>query len=419
MASKSARAERRRGPRVADFSTHFSGPVCSRQMVQLGADVIKIEHPVYGDGNRSFPPLFEGDGLHHLHLNVGTRSFALEPGTAEWTRGVQAIATWADVVIVGNRPLTAARLGIDFASLQRINPELVYCLITGYGLEGEWAGLPAHGLNMDALAGTLALEWPEATPRVPHDYRSVGTTLAGIQAALGIYAALDRRHRGEGGQVVHVSIWEAALSWMWRDLVTHANTGRSWTAYQDLGSRYAVYATADAKAILVCPIEKRFWEKFCDVLELPPDLRARGDWRSGTDAGAAYASMGEREQIQQRLRTRNAADWIARLVAADIPVAPVLDWREAMHSPHAEANGVMTRYGLHGHEVEVPTTPVSITSAAELEAGGAAMLAEAHRRKRALVRPPPELGEHNHELMLELGLAKPVKATPDRPKGSS
>lgn len=192
------------GPRVADFSTHFSGPVCSRQMVQLGANVIKIEHPVHGDGNRGFPPLFQGEGLHHLHLNAGTRSLAVTPGTPgtpEWTRAVAAIAKWADVVIVGNRPSTAMRLGIDFMNLQKINPQLVYCLISGYGLEGEWAALPAHGLNMDALAGTLDLDWKDGVPSVPHNYRSVGTTLAGIQAALGIYAALDKRSRGAGGQV--------------------------------------------------------------------------------------------------------------------------------------------------------------------------------------------------------------------------
>jgi crotonobetainyl-CoA:carnitine CoA-transferase CaiB-like acyl-CoA transferase len=397
------------GPRVADFSTHFSGPVCSRQMVQLGADVIKVEHPVHGDGNRGFPPMFEGEGLHHLHLNAGTRSIAVAPGTPEWPQAVAAIARWADVVIVGNRPSTATRLGLDFVSLQKINPQLVYCLISGYGVEGEWAGLPAHGLNMDALAGTVTLDWQEGLPRVPHHYRSVGTTLAGVQAALGVYAALDRRSRGGGGQVVHVSIWEAAVSWMWRDLATFANTGKAWTAYQDLGSRYAVYATADGQALLVCPIERRFWEKFCDVLDLPQELKERGDWSKGSDAGAAYDTLGEREVIQHRMSTRDAKDWLARLGAADIPVAPVLDWRQSMDSPHAQANGVMARYELDGHEVRVPTTPVSITATEEIAAGGYGALAQAHRQKHTLVRRPPALGEHNASLAQELGIQLPLR----------
>jgi crotonobetainyl-CoA:carnitine CoA-transferase CaiB-like acyl-CoA transferase len=377
-------------------------------MMQLGADVIKIEHPRHGDGNRHFPPFSEGEGVHHLHLNVGTRSLAVDPGTPQWRRVVQAVARWADVVIVGNRPSSAERLGIDFASLQRVNPNLVYCLISGYGIEGEWAGLPAHGLNMDALAGTVTLEWKEGLPRVPHAYRTIGTTAAGMHAAMAIYAALDRRHRGGGGQVVHVSIWEAALAWMWRDLATYANTGKPWTAYQDLGSRYAVYAAADGKALLVCPIEQRFWTRFCDALGLPAELKARGDWSGGTDAGAAYEGLGERAILQEHLRARSRDEWVAVLTAAEVPVAAVLDWSEAMASAHAEDNGVMAAYVHRGREVRVPTTPASITAAASVMVGGYPALAERHRRKADLVSRPPELGEHNAELLRDLGLSDEI-----------
>lgn len=391
------------GPRVVDFSTHFSGPVCARQMVALGADVIKVEHPVHGDGNRSFPPFFDGDSIHNLYLNAGTRSLAVEAGSALWKQVVPALAKWADVVIVGNRPSSAARLGIDFAALQKVNPQLVYCLISGYGIEGEWAGLPAHGLNMDALAGSLELDWTSGIPEIPASYRSAGTTMAGVQAALGIYAALDRRAREGVGQVVHVSIWESAISWMWRDVATHANTGNAWPAYQDLGSRYAVYATKDAKALLVCPIERRFWERFCDVLELGDAARSRGDWRGGVDLGAAWAANGEREQIQARLRDRNASDWLALLGAADVPVAQVLDWRESMESTHAQANGVMAAYENDGRTVRVPTTPVSVQSAPDV-AGGSAALAAGHRAKGSRMSRPPALGENNLEILQALGI---------------
>lgn len=394
----------RKFPRVADFSTHFSGPVASRQMVQLGADVIKIEHPRHGDGNRTFPPFFNEEGVSHLHLNAGTRSLALEAGTPLWTRAVEAIAKWADVVIVGNQPATATKLGIDFASMLRHNPRLVYCLISGYGVDGAWSSLPAHGLNMDALAGSLPLEWKNGIPEVPSHYRSVGTTLAGIQAALGIYAALHRRDQGVGGQVVHVSIWESALSWMWRDVVTHANTGHGWANYQALGSRYSVYSTRDGRAILVCPIERVFWERFCDALELPAELRARGNWTRGTDSGSEYIVLGERMQVQEKLLKRTCAEWMDILGKANVPAAPVLDWREAMAADHAAANGTMAQYEYRGRTVCVPTTPVSITSVEELQDSGYEQLAQSHRRKRELVDPPPQLGEHNEDLMKELGI---------------
>ena len=388
-------------PRVADFSTHFSGPVASRRLAQFGADVVKIEHPKQGDGNRQFPPYFDGEGIHHLHLNAGTRSVAIDPTSDRWPRLVAAIAKWADVVIVGKQPSSARKLGIDFASLLAHNPELVYCLITGYGVAGEWADLPAHGLNMDALAGTLPLDWKGDDPEVPASYRSVGTTVAGIEAVAGIFAALYKRGQGGGGQVVHVSIWEAALAAMWRDVATFANTDQQWTAYRDFGPRYDVYATADGATLLVCPIEERFWERFCDAVDLR-ELKARGDWSTGVDFGKDY--VGERMHIAEQLRTKTRDEWTSILRDAQVPIAPVLDWREAMNSEHAQANGAMAEYEYNGKKVRVPTTPVSITSATQLQGKGNDALADAHRSKANAVTRAPYLGEHNADVFKELGI---------------
>lgn len=391
-----------KSPRVVDFSTHFSGPVAGRWLAHLGADVIKVEHPVIGDGNRKFGPKFHEDSVHHLYLNAGTRSLAMAWQSPAWPRTVQALASWADVVIVGNRPEQAQRLGIDAAALLEHNPALVYCMITGYGLAGEWAALPAHGLNMDALAGSVMLERGKGHFRVSPRYRSVGTTVAGIEAALGIYAALHRRTQGQGGQVVQVSIWEAALAWQWRDLVTQANLGHAWTEYQDLGARYAVYTTQDDKALLVCPIEQRFWEPFCDVLDLPAEVKARGDWSSGMDLGADYRDQGESQLIAGVIRTRPQSQWLDRLRAAQVPVSAVLDYTEAMASTHAQVNGVMGTYQFHGRTVTTPVPPVSVT-AADTQRDWAT-LAASHRAKSEGVQRPPELGEHNREILKELGL---------------
>jgi crotonobetainyl-CoA:carnitine CoA-transferase CaiB-like acyl-CoA transferase len=388
-----------KSPRIVDFSTHFSGPVASRQLVQLGADVIKVENPRHGDGNRGEPST-DGIGIHHLYLNPGTRSIAVDAKSEGWPALVKALTGWADVVIVGNRAASAKRMGIDFATLREHNPELVYCLITGYGLDGPLAEFPAHGLNMDALAGAVPVEWEDGRPVAPESYRSVGTTLAGIEAAIGIYAALHRRDRGAGAQFVHVSVWESALAWMWRDLTQYANTGERWQIYKGLGSRYCMYKTADDAAVLVCPLEKHFWERFCDVVGLE-HLKSRGDWSdAGMDYGRAYT--GEREEIQERMVTKTRPEWVALLAEADVPVAPVLDWREAMDTEHARANGVMAEYEYHGRTFRIPTTPVSIVSASD---GDVSLehLADRHRRKHEVLTPPPDLGEQTDEILEELG----------------
>ncbi|CAN5261185.1 CoA transferase [soil metagenome] len=392
-------------PRVADFSTHISGPMASRYLAQLGADVIKIEDPAHGDGNRGFPPFAQGLGVQHLSLNPGTRSLAVSASSDQWPRTVAAVAAWADVVIVGNRPETAARLGIDYASLRVANPRLVYCLITGYGLGGEWSGMPAHGLNMDAMAGAVPVDWaPDGIPSIPAAYRSAGTTLAGMNGALGIYAALLRVAATGHGQLVHVSIWESALAWMWRDTTTHANAGHAWTNYQDLGTRYAVYKAGDGQALLVCPIERKFWLRFADLLELPADVRERGDYRNGTDAGAAYAALGERALIQSRLELRSRDEWMTLLANAQVPAAPILDWREAMASPHAADNGSFARYELRDATIVSPVVPVSVSDATSFASFDQKEWAAAHAARQSSLGPPPGLGQDNEALLRELGL---------------
>lgn len=386
-------------PRVVDFSIHFSGPIASRQLSQLGADVIKFEHPRFGDHNRQVPPLDEGVSPLHYHINAGARSLAISSRSPAWKPAVAAAARWADVVIVGNRPASARRLGIDLATLLGHNPDLVYCLITGYGLDGEWAAYPAHGLNMDAWAGVVAVDEHGGYPTAPPAYRSFGTTLAGLQAAIGIMNALYRRSLGEGAQFVHTSCWEAALAWMWRDVTVHANLGHPWDEYMDLGSRYAMYWTADRRALLVCPIERHFWERFCDATGMPPEARARGSWPEGVDFGRGREE--EKAEIALRIANRPLAEWQSVLAAADIPFAPILTWAEAAASGHGEANGVVAPISYQGRPVTTSTTPVSVSAVdatTELDA-----LAAAHRAKGAGLGSAPGLGEHSLEVLADIG----------------
>jgi len=143
---------------------------------------------------------------------------------------------------------------------------------------------------------------------VPESYLTVGTTLAAVQAALGIMTALYRREKGEGGRYVHVSSWGAAMWWNWRHLDTWASLGRSWPAYKDLGSRYGTYVTSDRRALLLCPAEKKFWVAFCDLLGLPETWRERGRWGgSGMDFGQGYDD--ERREIARIIEANPNTVW--------------------------------------------------------------------------------------------------------------
>ena len=272
--------------KVLDYSTHLSGPFASRLLAHLGADVVKVENPSRGDGNRNTEPLTRGESVMHLALNPSKRSIAFNWKDPQWPEIFRASAIWSDVVIVGGTPSEVARRGLDFESFVAVNPNIVYCLITGYGDNGPWCESPSHGLNTDVLAGVVPIEVVDGAPNVRDDFRTSGSTLAGYNAALGILEGLRRRDQGLGPQKVTTSLWESALFWHWRDSTMAANSGDRMTNYRDMGPRYAVYETADERFILLCPIEQKFWQRFCRIAELPAGYEEKGSWhRNGMDYG--------------------------------------------------------------------------------------------------------------------------------------
>lgn len=392
-----------RWPRVVDFSTHFSGPLASRELVNLGADVIKVERPKHGDGNRAIGAQVAGaSGVHHA-LSAGTRSIVLDRRSDSWASGVEALVATADVVIVGARPEDAADRGLDFEHLVRVKPDLVYCAVTGFGEDGPWSARPAHGLQPDLMAGVVSVRDQDGLPAIPDDYKAHGTALAGLWAALGVMSALLRRERSGGAQYVSISIWEAALAWMWREGVNDLNGLPQRPAFQALGSRYRLYSGSDGAAVLVCPIEEKFWVRFVDIVGLPAEWRSRGSWESGADYGSGRDD--EVAAIAERIGTRPAAEWEDVLAEAGVPVALVRGVGDAYRSPQAAARGSVARIATpDGTVVEVPVPPLSVTTVAAGDDRSPAALAEAHRNRSAGLSAAPLLGEHTDQIMKEVGI---------------
>jgi crotonobetainyl-CoA:carnitine CoA-transferase CaiB-like acyl-CoA transferase len=377
--------------KILDLSTHWSGSVASRHLAHLGADVVKLENPTLGDGNRGLAPFIAGEGLSHVVLNVGKRSVALDRKSAEWEELLTRSARWADVVIVGSQPAVALTRGLDFASFARRNDRIVYCNISGYGEVGPWANYPLHGLNADIVAGLVPVEMVDGLPSPRIDYRSVGTTLAGVHGALGIMEGLRRRDHGAGAQQVFASVWESAMFWQWRDLTSELNLSAPHPAYAELGSRYALYPTSDDRVILVCPIERKFWEAFCDLLRLPPDWKSSGSWEtSGMDWGARRSE--ERRVIAERMKEHSVAHWLEALSRAGIPFSPLYRAGEAARSQQAQSVRVTATTEVRGQAVEVPNIPIHIAKLGGSDAacGPSTMV------------PPPLLGEHTDQFLAEL-----------------
>ncbi|MDG2427620.1 MAG: CaiB/BaiF CoA-transferase family protein [Acidimicrobiales bacterium] len=376
--------------RIVDFSTHLSGPLASHLLAELGADVIKVEHPIQGDGNRGNEPKFHGVSDLHVALNSGTRSISISTRSEHWAEVTGALTGWSDAVIVGSRPSDAARRGLDYASLLKSNSKLVYCLVSGFGLTGPWADFKAHGQTMDALAGRVDIEWVDGQPKTKKGWRSAGAPLAGVFGAMGVLAGVTRRDRGGGPQFVHASIWDSAMWWNWRDVNSLANTQEPWHEYQSLGSRYAMYSTSDERALLLCPLERVFWQKFCDLASLSDEYRERGNWEHSMDFG--YDD--EAPVIAAAVAARSLNEWVTELTKAEIPFAPILTLEEAMNSEHAEATGLLRGTMLPEGRARISSSPVGIYQDQE----------DAESPAVEDLSSPPDLGAHNKEILGLLGL---------------
>jgi crotonobetainyl-CoA:carnitine CoA-transferase CaiB-like acyl-CoA transferase len=310
------------GLRVLDLSLQLPGPYASQLLVDLGADVLKVEPPG-GDPARVYPALFAA-------VNRGKRSIVLDLKTLAGRDRILDLVSVADVFLEGFRPGVAARLGVDAPSVRERNPGIVYCSISGYGQTGPLAREPGHDLNYQAYAGLVSSDCP---PRPPAT--TFGDLSAGLYAAFAICAAVRGRERHGRGEYIDVSITDLLVTWTLPRLAP-ALAGEP--DFLTETPHYGVFETADAELVTIGVVhEEHFWSRLCEALALPAEL-----------AGATYAQRLEdpahtRRTLAQAVREHTAEEVIARLRAADVPVAPVLDPVEAVQQEHFGARGTVAR----------------------------------------------------------------------------
>ncbi|MDP9293164.1 MAG: CoA transferase [Actinomycetota bacterium] len=309
---------------VADFSRVLAGPFAAMTLGDLGADVIKVERPGTGDDTRAWgPPWRDGQSTYFLGLNRNKRSVALdlaEPGDRELAR---RLGEHADVLIDSFRSGLMAGWGLDGAALRERNPRLVSCSISAFGA----AELPGYDLLLQAMGGLMSITGePDGRPL------KVGAALVdlvcGLLAVAGIEAALVERDRSGVGRHVDVSLLDSVLTSL-------LNQGTSWVAAgarpSRLGNRHpsiAPYETYDAadRPFALAVGNDRLFGRLCQAIglpELPEDER----FATNRARVAHVDALGER--LEDAFRTRPAAQWVARLRDAGVPVGPINDVAEA------------------------------------------------------------------------------------------
>jgi crotonobetainyl-CoA:carnitine CoA-transferase CaiB-like acyl-CoA transferase len=373
------------GIRIIDVTSMLSGPWATMILADQGADVIKVEPPGRGDHTRSYGNRRRGFAASFLNLNRNKRSVTIDLKAPRGVALFRSLCAGADVMVQNFRPGVVERLGIDEASLRKLAPQLVYVSISGFGERGPYAGKPVYDPIVQAFSGLTTVQAGSDASR-PRLIRTVlPDKLTAVTAAQAIAAALVARLRTGRGQHVRLSMLDAVVAFLWasdmgaQTYLDEKVPQRAAASFIDL-----IYETQNGFMTVAVMTDKE-WVALCQALERPDWLK---DVRFTTPALRDFNIDARLEMTQEVLKTATTEHWLERLEAEGVPCAPVLTRDQLIRHPQVIASGILCET-VH---------PV----AGRLRQSRAAARFETPMRVR---RGAPQLGEHNREVLAELGLS--------------
>ncbi|MCK6548092.1 CoA transferase [Myxococcota bacterium] len=385
------------GITVLDLSRVLSGPFATQQLVDLGARILKIEHPKDGDDTRRFgPPFIAGESTYFMSVNRGKESVAIDLKHPKGRELVLDLARHADVALENFRPGTAERLGLGPDDLRKVQPKLVTCSISGFGADGhpDYAGLPGYDAVIQAVSGLMAITG-EPTAEPTRVGVAIADMVAGLFAAQGILAALVERGRTGVGRHVEISMQDALTTMLTYQAGIYFGTGRSPKRLGNAHPSICPYETVQAKdGIYTIAIgNDAQFVKFCARTGL--DELAK-DPKFATNRARVENRPELMAILAPKFAEKTGAEWDRIFSEEGIPGGPVLEISQALEHPQLVARGSVL---IHQHPVagtiRTLATPVRID-----------------RERPAEISPPPTLGEHTDPILRELlGLDDATLAT--------
>jgi crotonobetainyl-CoA:carnitine CoA-transferase CaiB-like acyl-CoA transferase len=374
---------------VVELTEAMAGPYCAMLLGDFGADVVKIERPGVGDQSRTWGPPFVGsESAYFLAANRNKRSITLNYDHPTGAEILHRLIAKADVFIC-NQPSMASvqRRGIDPETLRARHPRLIYCAVSGYGLSGPRVGQPGYDILAQAETGVMSFTGePGGGPiRFPI---AIADMTTGIYAAMGILAALYARERTGKGDCLDLALFDSQLTWLANIGSSYLNAGVSpvrWGNAHPNIVPYQMFRAGDGRYFVVAVGTQPLWQRLLRLLELEKDYAE--DARFATNAQRIRHRDELIPLLQTKFDTLPCAAWLARFADADVPAAPIQTVAEALNGPQTLSRGLVV-------EIEHPSLKIARSIANPIRSESQPILYRL---------PPPLLGEHNRQILRELG----------------
>jgi crotonobetainyl-CoA:carnitine CoA-transferase CaiB-like acyl-CoA transferase len=372
------------GIRVLDFTRVLAGPAASLALADLGAEVIKIEPPGTGDETRSFPPFRAGESHYFLSINRGKKSIVVDLKTAAGVALVKDLAAKCDVLIENYRPGVMDRLGLGYEALSAINPRLIYCAISGFGMTGPLRDRPSFDIVMQALSGALSVNGePDRPPTklgIP-----LGDLVGGVNGPMAILAALYERSVTGRGRLIDVSLFDGMIGMLaylpQLAFFTGADPKPQGSQHPNLVP-YGVFPARDGSIVIAC-LTNSFWANICRALGMD-------DWIEDSRFDTLVKRRDIRSTVNERIcgvtSQKTVNELVELLTRHQVPHAPILGIKDALSQPQAVAremvvetdHQVLGKIPIVNRAIKFPGDPQPVPAA------------------------PPVLGQHTDEILRDI-----------------
>ncbi|MDG2003628.1 MAG: CoA transferase [Novosphingobium sp.] len=372
------------GIRVLDFTRVLAGPSASLALADLGAEIIKIEPPGSGDETRTFPPMRDGESHYFLAINRGKKSIVIDLKSEEGVALAKDIAGKCDIVIENYRPGVMDRLGLGYEALSAINPRLIYCAISGFGMTGPLKDRPSFDIVLQAMSGALSVNGdPDGLPTklgIP-----LGDLVGGINGPTAILAALHERHATGRGRLIDISLMDGLIGMLGYIAQLAFFNGedpkRQGSQHPNLVP-YGIFPAKDGSIVAAC-LTNSFWGRICRALDMSEytedprfdSLEKRRDAREEVN-----------ELVSVRTREKTVEELSARFEEHHVAYAPILGVTEALAQPQAVARGMVVE-AQHQTLGSIPIVNRSIRFPED---------------EQPIPNAPPALGQHTGEILADI-----------------